>query len=156
MSSFSTLGSFLLAPFLSFSSSRRLTRLRPINRLLSRLRASTYTIRFSPEFLLVQEKSFRLAEVVHKTIRYNFGICYCFFRFRSLLALLFHHMEIGQRLDGGCGDDRELGLKATSLYLVLLAIPGSTAFKIFHPVLYNKALDTFKLALKLHLVSKNT
>ena len=49
--------------------------------------------------------------------------------------------------------DREVGLKATSLYLVLLAIPGSSAFKIFHPVLFNKALDSFKLALKLHLLS---
>ena len=38
---------------------------------------------------------------------------------------------------------------------ILLGIPGSGAFKIFHPVLYNKALDTFKLALKLHLVKQS-
>ena len=54
---------------------------------------------------------------------------------------------------GNIASDRDLGLKATSLYFALLAIPGSSAFKVFHPVLYNKALDTFKLAMKLHLVS---
>ena len=79
--------------------------------------------------------------------------CYQYFRFKSLVALLFHHIEIGQRR-GSCyeGADRDLGLKATSLYFILLAIPGSSAFNIFHPMLYSKALTTFKLATKLHEV----
>ena len=81
------------------------------------------------------------------------------FRFRSLIALLFHHIEIGQRVSGGGsgyigGADRDLGLKATGLYFILLAIPGSSAFNIFHPMLYSKALSSFKLANKLHEVSK--
>ena len=76
------------------------------------------------------------------------------FRYKSLIPLLFHLMCRGQRLGLDVPlVDRELGLKATSLYLVLLAIPGSSAFKIFHPVLFNKALDSFKLALKLHLLT---
>ena len=79
--------------------------------------------------------------------------CYQYFRFKSLVALLFHHIEIGQRRGGGYeGADRDLGLKATSLYFILLAIPGSSAFNIFHPMLYSKALTTFKLATKLHEV----
>ena len=49
--------------------------------------------------------------------------------------------------------DRDLGLKATSVYFVLLSIPGSSAFNIFHPMLYNKALDSFKLAASLQKVS---
>ena len=49
--------------------------------------------------------------------------------------------------------DRDLGLKATGLYFVLLSIPGSSAFNIFHPMLYNKALDSFKLAVSLQKVS---
>ena len=48
--------------------------------------------------------------------------------------------------------DRDLGLKATGLYFVLLSIPGSSAFNIFHPMLYNKALDSFKLATSLQKV----
>ena len=82
---------------------------------------------------------------------------FVFFRFRSLIALLFHHIEIGQRVSGGgsgyIGADRDLGLKATGLYFILLAIPGSSAFNIFHPMLYSKALSIFKLANKLHEVS---
>jgi hypothetical protein len=60
-------------------------------------------------------------------------------------------MHRGQQFNAGA-ESRNLGLKATSLYFILLAIPGSSAFNIFHPVLFAKALETFKLALKLHLV----
>jgi hypothetical protein len=60
-------------------------------------------------------------------------------------------MHRGQQFNAGA-ESRNLCLKATSLYFILLAIPGSSAFNIFHPVLFAKALETFKLALKLHLV----
>lgn len=68
-------------------------------------------------------------------------------------------MDNGQKLRGGgdsgyAGADRDLGLKATGLYFIFLAIPGSSAFNIFHPMLYGKALSTFKLAMKLHEVGK--
>lgn len=74
------------------------------------------------------------------------------FRYKALIGLLFYFLDRGQKLNASA-EDREFCLKATSLYFILLGVPGSGAFKIFHPVLYNKALDTFKLALKLHLVS---
>ena len=71
--------------------------------------------------------------------------------------MLFHLMSRGQSLLHDVTLlERELGLRATSLYLILLAIPGSSAFKVFHPCLYNKALDSFKLAMKLHLGSTVT
>ena len=80
------------------------------------------------------------------------------YSFRALIALLFHHIEMGQRSMRGNArnitiGDRDLGLKATGLYFVLLSIPGSSAFNIFHPMLYNKALDSFKLAVSLQKVS---
>ena len=85
-------------------------------------------------------------------------IIFVFYSFRALIALLFHHIEIGQRSMRGSArnitiGDRDLGLKATGLYFVLLSIPGSSAFNIFHPMLYNKALDSFKLATSLQKVS---
>lgn len=75
-------------------------------------------------------------------------------KYKSLIALLFYYMEKGHKFDA-TPLLRSTCLKATSFYFILLGIPGSGAFKIFHPVLYNKALDTFKLALKLHLVKQS-
>jgi condensin-2 complex subunit D3 len=63
-------------------------------------------------------------------------------------------MDSGQKLNAATSM-RGKCLKSASLYFILLGIPGSGAFKIFHPVLYNKALDTFKLAMKLHLVRQS-
>ena len=34
---------------------------------------------------------------------------------------------------------------AASLYFTFLGMPGSGAFKIFHPLLFTKALDVFKV-----------
>ena len=59
-------------------------------------------------------------------------------------------MEKGQK-SGASGLDRHKGTKAAGLYFILLGLPGSGAFKIFHPVLYNKSLDTFKLVMSLNL-----
>ena len=75
-------------------------------------------------------------------------------KYKSLIALLFYYMENGQKLEA-TASMRSYCLKSASLYFILVGIPGSGAFKIFHPVLYNKALDTFKLALKLHLVNQS-
>jgi hypothetical protein len=41
-------------------------------------------------------------------------------------------MYKGQKIEANAAE-RELALKATSFYFVLLALPGSGAFKIFHP-----------------------
>ena len=72
-------------------------------------------------------------------------------QYKSLLPLLCYYMECGQKIEA-TPLSRNLCLSATSLYFVLLGTPGSGAFKIFHPLLYKKALDTFKIALKLHLI----
>ena len=72
-------------------------------------------------------------------------------KYKALLALLCYYMESGQKLDA-TQSLRSLCLSATSLYFVLLSTPGAGAFKIFHPLLYKRALDTYKIALKLHLV----
>ncbi|XP_012225278.2 condensin-2 complex subunit D3-L [Linepithema humile] len=64
---------------------------------------------------------------------------------RGLLATLGYIMKCGQRADTDEAS-RQACLKATSLYLVLLAVPGSNAFGIYHPNLYRKAIETLKLS----------
>ena len=54
----------------------------------------------------------------------------------------------GQKSDASF-EERQAGLLAASVYLDLLAIPGSNAFRVFHPVLYSRALDSFKLLWRL-------
>eukprot|EP00092_Neocalanus_flemingeri_P019653 GFUD01021285.1.p1 GENE.GFUD01021285.1~~GFUD01021285.1.p1 ORF type:complete len:1759 (-),score=675.16 GFUD01021285.1:47-5323(-) len=71
-------------------------------------------------------------------------------KYKVLVALLYHYMERGQEMASG-EQERQLAMQAAGLYLVLLGLPGSGAFKIFHPVLYSKALDTFNLVTKLGL-----
>ena len=89
---------------------------------------------------------------IHKTSRSGYwttlidrGIPY-----KNLISLLFYFMNRGQKFDAASAE-RELACKSTSFYFALLALPGSGAFKIFHPVLFKRALDTLKLASKLHL-----
>ena len=69
-------------------------------------------------------------------------------RHPTLLAVLFSYIDSGQE---AAADEagRELGLRAAALYLTLLGLPGSGAFKIFHPLLYSRALDVFKAASRL-------
>ena len=90
-------------------------------------------------------------------------------KYKTLLALLYQLQERGLALFRE-ERERELCLQAASLYLVslanhvktplsphpsltqvLLGLPGSGAFKIFHPVLFSKALDCFELVAKLKL-----
>ena len=71
-------------------------------------------------------------------------------RYKKLIALLFYLLDRGQRLEAK-SFEREQCCRAAGLYFVLLSLPGSGAFSIFHPVLFNRALDTFKLATKLRL-----
>ncbi|XP_015602262.1 condensin-2 complex subunit D3 [Cephus cinctus] len=69
----------------------------------------------------------------------------------SLLAVLAYLMKSGQ--SSMADEDSRLScLKATSLYFMLLAVPGSNAFHVFHPNLYHKAMETFKLSK--HLTAK--
>ncbi|KAG7196530.1 hypothetical protein KM043_018554 [Ampulex compressa] len=63
---------------------------------------------------------------------------------RALLPVLAYIIENGQHKDT---DENSQGscFAATSLYFVLLAIPGSNAFNVFHPGLYQRAIDTLKM-----------
>lgn len=69
---------------------------------------------------------------------------------KGLMALLFYYSSRGQRYDAR-EEDRELGIQASSLYLLLLCIPGSNAFRVFHPVMYVKTLDILRLTTKLRV-----
>ena len=41
--------------------------------------------------------------------------------------------------------DRVCAVHAAQLYLLLLQLPGSGAFKIFHSMIFQRMLDTFHL-----------
>lgn len=69
---------------------------------------------------------------------------------KGLMSLLFFYIFRGQRYDAK-EEDRELGIQAASLYFLLLSVPGSNAFRVFHPVMYLKALDILRLTTKLRV-----
>ncbi|XP_046484153.1 condensin-2 complex subunit D3 isoform X1 [Neodiprion pinetum] len=64
---------------------------------------------------------------------------------RSLLPVLGYLMKNGNSFDAD-EEARQPCLKATSLYFVLLSVPGSNAFQVFHLNLYHLALKTFMLS----------
>ena len=51
---------------------------------------------------------------------------------KALLAILGYLIKAGQAV-GADEDSRQACLTATSLYFILLSIPGSTTFHVFHP-----------------------
>ncbi|XP_064384274.1 condensin-2 complex subunit D3-L-like isoform X2 [Halichondria panicea] len=61
--------------------------------------------------------------------------------YRSLLGVLFGLLERNKTEPS----DRVCAVCAALVYLSLLQLPGSGAFKIFHPMLFQKTLDTFYL-----------
>lgn len=63
---------------------------------------------------------------------------------RSLLAMLGYIMKTGQQETDK--DSRQACLEATSLYLMFLTIPGSNAFRVYHPNLYQRAVETLKMS----------
>ncbi|KZC13302.1 PREDICTED: condensin-2 complex subunit D3-like [Dufourea novaeangliae] len=63
---------------------------------------------------------------------------------RALLAVLGYIIRNGQGKEAD-EDSRQSCLHATNLYFILLAIPGSSAFSVFHPNLYQRAIETFKI-----------
>jgi hypothetical protein len=46
-------------------------------------------------------------------------------------------------------DIRKLGLQATSCYFLLLAMPGSVIYNVYHSIMYTHGLNTLKLAIKI-------
>lgn len=63
---------------------------------------------------------------------------------RALLAVLGYIMKCGQCKEAD-EDSRQSCLHATNLYFVLLAVPGSSVFNVFHPNLYQRAIETLKI-----------
>ncbi|XP_034948737.1 condensin-2 complex subunit D3-like [Chelonus insularis] len=72
---------------------------------------------------------------------------------KALLALLGFIIKSGQSLDAD-EDSRQACLLATSLYLTLLAIPGSSAYQIFHENLYETVIRSLELSKHLMPVTK--
>ncbi|XP_025990502.1 condensin-2 complex subunit D3 isoform X2 [Solenopsis invicta] len=70
---------------------------------------------------------------------------------RGLLAVLGYVMKTGQKRVETDGDFRQACLEATSLYLMLLAIPGSNAFRVYHPNLYERAIETLQMSRRLFI-----
>ena len=71
---------------------------------------------------------------------------------KGLKALVFFYIHRGQRYDAR-EKERDYGIKAASLYFLLLCVPGSNAFRVFHPVLYMKTIEILKLSSKLKVGS---
>ncbi|XP_011689706.1 PREDICTED: condensin-2 complex subunit D3-like [Wasmannia auropunctata] len=65
---------------------------------------------------------------------------------RGLLAMLGYVMKAGQQHAETDEESRQACLEATSLYLMLLTIPGSNAFGVYHPNLYQRAIETLKMS----------
>ncbi|XP_054008702.1 condensin-2 complex subunit D3-like [Hylaeus anthracinus] len=63
---------------------------------------------------------------------------------RALLTILGYVIKSGQEKDAE-RDSRQSCLYATNLYFILLAVPGSSAFNVFHPNLYQRAIETLKV-----------
>ncbi|XP_033751450.1 LOW QUALITY PROTEIN: condensin-2 complex subunit D3-like [Pecten maximus] len=63
---------------------------------------------------------------------------------KHLIALLAYLIDIGQSKTAD-SMKKESAILSCSGYLKLLAVPGSSAFNVFHPVLYEKTIDTLKL-----------
>lgn len=62
---------------------------------------------------------------------------------RALVAVLHHFIHVVQDTKATV-TQRQCALNAAGMYFLLLEIPGSVANRIFHPVLFNKCLDTIK------------
>ncbi|MPC68965.1 Condensin-2 complex subunit D3 [Portunus trituberculatus] len=73
---------------------------------------------------------------------------------KKLMTLLFYYCYRGQRYDAREAE-REFGIQAASLYFLVLCVPGSNAFRVFHPVMYRKCMETMRLATKLQVGAAN-
>lgn len=65
------------------------------------------------------------------------------FSYKSLIALLAYLVETGTK-KGSNVQQREAAILSASNYIKLLTIPGSTAFKVFHPVLFENCVNILK------------
>ncbi|XP_023339083.1 uncharacterized protein LOC111709582 [Eurytemora carolleeae] len=69
-------------------------------------------------------------------------------KYSHLIALLSHYIEAGTEAASG-PHLLKLGLTCAGLYVSLITLPGSGPYKIFHPVIYSKALQTLQIIKKI-------
>nr|XP_003708229.2 PREDICTED: condensin-2 complex subunit D3-like isoform X1 [Megachile rotundata] len=63
---------------------------------------------------------------------------------RAILAVLGYIIKNGQSKEAD-ENSRQSSLYAINLYFIFLAVPGSNAFNVFHPNLYQHAIETIKI-----------
>ena len=73
---------------------------------------------------------------------------------QALLALLAFFIDRGSVLSS-LSEDHEKGFAAANLYLVLICIPGSMAFRVYHQMLYLKTLQLNQLFIAASKKSKS-
>ena len=73
---------------------------------------------------------------------------------QSLIALLGYLIDKGNLLTSST-EDRERCFVAANLYLILICIPGSMAFRIYHQMLYLKTLQLNQLFITVNKKRKN-
>ncbi|XP_020038815.2 condensin-2 complex subunit D3 isoform X2 [Castor canadensis] len=61
----------------------------------------------------------------------------------TLVALFYHFVQVAHKKNVSV-QYREYGLHAAGLYFLLLEIPGSVANQIFHPVMFDKCIQSLK------------
>lgn len=61
----------------------------------------------------------------------------------SLVVVLYHFVHVGENKKAGYMQ-KCLALHAAGLYFLLLEIPGSVANQVFHPVLFDKCVNTLE------------
>ncbi|XP_003795966.1 condensin-2 complex subunit D3 [Otolemur garnettii] len=61
----------------------------------------------------------------------------------TLVALFYHFVQIVHKKSVGV-QYREYSLHAAGLYFLLLEVPGSVANQVFHPVMFDKCVQTLK------------
>ncbi|XP_013421009.1 condensin-2 complex subunit D3-like [Lingula anatina] len=62
---------------------------------------------------------------------------------RNFVSFLYYIIEAGSKRVANA-QLREAAISAADVYFTLICIPGSGAFKIFHPMLFQKSVDVFK------------
>ncbi|XP_071453759.1 condensin-2 complex subunit D3-like [Hetaerina americana] len=66
-------------------------------------------------------------------------------RVKRLLPLIYYFLRQGGKENADI-DNRTTAIKASGLYFVLLSIPGSSAYKVFRRLLFEAALEPFKMS----------
>ncbi|XP_012585422.1 PREDICTED: condensin-2 complex subunit D3 isoform X2 [Condylura cristata] len=61
----------------------------------------------------------------------------------ALVALFYHFVQAVHKKNASV-QYREYGLHAAGLYFLLLEVPGSVANQVFHPVMFDKCIQTLK------------